>query len=215
QLPVKTKEAYSGTYVLDKVDIKDEKATWYDNESDNKYSIEADSKDDFMYTEWGSEVKAHEDRLEIKVPTSQRKLRFFLGKPAKAEESASYIEGKVGDTVKIGEYEVKIEDIEGVAKIEGEYYEKVADFDPIGITVLDNEAGNGNLIVVGGWNANEIAERIRQANPEIEQELESDKVIVNKYTLDGQEIILVAGWEAEDTRNAAKAFVQFLREQFQ
>jgi S-layer protein (TIGR01564 family) len=111
----------------------------------------------------------------------------------------------------------KIAGIEGVANVEGTYYEMVdSQFSPIGFAVLDNEASNtDNLIVVGGWNANDIAKKIKEANPEIESELEQDKKIVEKFTVDGQEMILVAGWEAPDTRAAAEDFINWLQSNVQ
>ncbi len=149
--------------------------------------------------------------LKITVPTETEKVGLFVGIPAKVEQGGE-VDVKVGQTIPGTDYTVK--DIKGVASVSGTYYEKL-NFDPIGMAVLDSEAtSSDNLIVVGGWNANAIAKKIKDAYPEIEQELQKDKKIVNEYTVDGQEMILVAGWEAKDTREAAEDFAKWLMNYF-
>ncbi len=176
---------------------------------------DSDSAPDSAILQDGTEVYVKSsDTVEISVPEDVRKVDVFFGIPAQTEESSSVMELGVGEEIPGTKY--KIVDITGVSKIEGTYYEKVVDFNPVGFGVLDNEVtSSDNLIVVGGWNANEVAKKIKEQYPEIEQELSSDKVLINKYTVDGQEMVLVAGWEAPDTRNAAAQFIDWLRQNVQ
>lgn len=208
------KEVDTNVYVIDKIDFEDTDIVYA-----NTYKFDSDSDSDDPVngvSSWGTELYiSGTSKVEVSVPTEQRKLKFFIGEPTKVEEAGHAMEAKVGDTVQIGDYEVKIEGIEGVANVQGTYYEKL-DFDPVGMAILDTEADNtGNLIVVGGWNANQIAAKVKDAYPDIESELEQDKEIIGLYTVDGQEIILVAGWEAQDTRSAARNFIAWLKENVQ
>jgi len=168
-----------------------------------------------FYTEEFDKVELSDTSVKIYMGVKPAHAYPWVGVPGGEGEKENVYIVKPGKSVSIGDYEVTIEDISGVVS-GGEYYEKVASFDPIGFAVLDNEASSSdNLIVVGGWNANKIAAKIKEAYPEIEQELAQDKEIIGLYTVDGQEVVLVAGWEAQDTRKAAADFIKWLQQNIQ
>ncbi len=215
EVPVKTREVATGVWTLDKVDAVEKKVVWSDGT--NNYAIDADdatTEPDFMYTEWGSEVKAYADKVEIKVPTEQRYLKFFLGKPAKTVEMSDYIEASVGETVRIGDMEVKVEGIEGLEPVTETYKEYMPDMEwSPEIVYLDTElpATYDKIIVVGGHMVNEVASMLVEAGV-VEEVAAEGEYVVKKVDYEGKEYIAVWGYTAADTAKAAKEFIQFLRE---
>ncbi len=181
-----------------------------DYESDNSYP-ENWWLDDGTYVEIEGS-----DMAKITVPIDPEKAQIFVGIPQSVSMGSNVITAKAGQTVKIGDYDVNVVKIAcGATVPSGTYYEKVGNLNPIGFVVDDKSVPSGNLIVVGGWNANAVAAELVKQYPDIKTELENDKVIVNKYSLNGSDVILVAGWTAADTRKAAQEFIQFLEQNVQ
>ncbi len=217
-VPVKTKETStgSGVYVLDKVDLQDADATWSDGA--NSYTIDADTtstEPDFMYTEWGTEVKAYSEKVELRVPTEQRYLKFFVGKPSRTVETTGAIEAKVGETVEVAGTQIKVEEVtaEG-ASVTYTEAKPMADWNPR-IVYLDTEGAQDTydkIIVVGGWAVNTVAAALKEKFDEVAQVDTEGEWIVKKFEDGGKEYIVVFGYTADDTGYAAKEFIKWLRQ---
>lgn len=77
----------------------------------------------------------------------------------------------------------------------------------LGLAKLDNDviASDRDLIVIGGPCANAVADELFGNPEDCTAGFEENTAIVEYYTVDGNTVLLIAGYDAEDTRAAVNA----------
>ena len=166
------------------------------------------------WTNSGTEVKVVDmDTVEISVPIAAKNVKIFVGVPEQTVEAAGIIEAGVGETVMIGNTEVKIEGVKGAEPITYTTVAPMADWSPM-IVYLDSELPNtyDKIIVVGGYYVNEFAKMLAENFSELYDVDTEGEWIVKKFDYEGKEYIVVFGYTAEDTGAAAQEFISWLRE---
>lgn len=199
----------------------------------NDYELNSDAKYDFtygttaswtgidpddyktIYTENYDKVELSTTSVTIYAPVKIPYAYAWVGVPAQTQESEDVYTKKKGETLQVGDYDITIEDI--VAPEAKATYTEVKPIDLGRLVYLDNEVPSGkNLIVVGGYYVNSIAAAIAEEHPEIKDAVAQEgDYIVDKYTYNGKDAILVFGYTADDTAKAAQEFLNWLKQNVQ
>ncbi len=162
------------------------------------------------YTDFGTYVEAESSsKVKVEVPVEQRQLQFFVGEVPETVQTTGTIEAGVGETVTIGDMQVKIEGITGVPSVTYTEIKPV----PIGtIVYLDSDLPNtyDKVIVVGSGYVNSIAKMLEDAGVVEKVQAAGDKVL-KMVTYNGKEYIAVWGYTGTDTAEAAQEFINFLK----
>ncbi|CEG13097.1 putative hamus subunit [groundwater metagenome] len=159
----------------------------------------------FTVTNYGSDkqVKA----VEICHPTKKTYVTYFLGKEkTESEQLGTITADDVGKLKTIGCCEATVKSFGLSAGNATNTTGTCTNMKPVGtLMVLDKNAVTGNLIVVGGPSVNTLAASAGVTKEEIGAD-------ANKYVIKmvGNNTLVVAGWEAEDTNKATGIVVQWL-----
>ncbi len=159
----------------------------------------------FTVTNYGSDkqVKA----VEICHPTKKTYVTYFLGKEKiESEQLGTITADDVGKLKKIGCCEATVKSFGLSTGNATNATGTCTNMKPVGtLMVLDKNAVTGNLIVVGGPSVNTLAASAGVTKEEIGAD-------ANKYVIKmvGNNTLVVAGWEAEDTNKATGKVVQWL-----
>ncbi len=206
----------------EELDFENVAARVYYDDAGAAPTVDVDSKADNSnpenyWTEKGTEVYVESSsKIVIKVPTEVRDAMLFVGKLGEGTTTEQEKTLHEGEKFEVAGYEVTVKEIGVEYTVSTEDVTATVDVTTmtpatVGTMVYtdDKTVPAETLIVVGGYEVNAWAAKISDLKEKLTK---AGDVVVEAYEdVDGKKVIVAAGYTADDTANAAKQLIDYLK----